>query len=762
MATIKIVNAAGKERVIDLSMEQHIQVNPGEQVELQNLPIQPNALFKSNSDLLVLLPDGSVIVLADFFAPSGDGSTASSVQVADQTFYPADFESTLSLPNIDGANTQSTANETDSFSIVTSDTTSPPATGAQIPTAPAPVNEDNNNQIISDMMMHSSSTTIIPTTPIPPTPSVPPPAPPSLTAQSDSITIDERVTTQVSGNILANDVYTGGTFYPYIHSFNNQTLLSGASSVLGNYGSFIVNPDGSYVYQLDVNNPVILALIPGQQLTEVIPYEAASDSGLLSSASLTITIIGRNDGPIVQNENLITTEDAPAALTGNVLTNDSDPDGGVLSVAAVNGNVSSIGATITATYGSITIGNDGSYSYTVLPSAQSLGQGQSGIDSFVYQVSDGQGGFTNGTINITVLGLDDGISLVPDVNVTSEDSPITPITGNVLSNDTIIDAEDNHVVAVNGNNADVGISVIGTYGSVVINDDGSYSYVLNNALPAVQALAQGQVVTDVFSYTVNDIGGGSSQTVNLTIIIFGTNDTPVAIADVATVQEDVIVTASGNVLANDTDVDSGASLTAIGVSFGTTAGTISSAVAGNYGSVIINNDGSYTYSLNNAAVQTLAQGQSVLDSFNYTVSDEFGATSIALLTITINGTNDAPVAVVDNTAVQEDTIVTASGNVLANDTDVDNGAHLSAVGVGVGTVAGTLGATVNGSYGSFTLDASGNYSYSLNNAVLQTLAQGQSVLDSFNYTISDEYGVTSTSSLVVTINGTNDTPVAIA
>ncbi|TGR16179.1 VCBS domain-containing protein, partial [Mesorhizobium sp. M8A.F.Ca.ET.197.01.1.1] len=94
----------------------------------------------------------------------------------------------------------------------------------------------------------------------------------------------------------------------------------------------------------------------------------------------------------------------------------------------------------------------------------------------------------------------------------------------------------------------------------------------------------------------------------------------------------------------------------------------------------LNSDGSYSYTLDNglASVQQLAEGATVTDVFSYTNSDNHGGSSSANLTITITGTNDAPVAVADAAAVKEDTNTLAdpnpgSGNVLSNDTDVDNG-----------------------------------------------------------------------------------------
>ncbi len=58
---------------------------------------------------------------------------------------------------------------------------------------------------------------------------------------------------------------------------------------------------------------------------------------------------------------------------------------------------------------------------------------------------------------------------------------------------------------------------------------------------------------------------------------------------------------------------------------------------------------------------------------SYTVTDEHGATDSSTLTITVTGTNDAPVAVADTNSGNEDATIT--GTVATNDSDVDDGAR---------------------------------------------------------------------------------------
>jgi len=108
--------------------------------------------------------------------------------------------------------------------------------------------------------------------------------------------------------------------------------------------------------------------------------------------------------------------------------------------------------------------------------------------------------------------------------------------------------------------------------------------------------------------------------------------------------------AAGNVLANDTDVDNtNAQLTVSAIRTGAaegagTAGAVGSGLVGLHGTLTLNVNGSYTYVVNenDSAVQALNVGGVITDSFNYTVSDG-NLTDIAVLTITINGANDAPV-----------------------------------------------------------------------------------------------------------------------
>ena len=74
-----------------------------------------------------------------------------------------------------------------------------------------------------------------------------------------------------------------------------------------------------------------------------------------------------------------------------------------------------------------------------------------------------------------------------------------------------------------GTPGSLGIPLTGQYGTLTLHPDGSYTYVLNNSSPEIQNLTAGQVVKDLFSYTISDGHGGTDQA-TLTIDITGTQD----------------------------------------------------------------------------------------------------------------------------------------------------------------------------------------------------------------------------------------------
>ncbi len=226
-----------------------------------------------------------------------------------------------------------------------------------------------------------------------------------------------------------------------------------------------------------------------------------------------------------------------------------------------------------------------------------------------------------------------------------------------------------------------GTSVTGTYGTLVIGADGSYTYTADQS--AADDLDAGDSETDVFTYTVTD-ENGATTTATITITVNGINDTPVAQNDVGVIVEDGTLTVANGSNANvtgtydatgeysgdvidtsssshtDSDADDSASLSITqikknggsdsAVSSGSSYNSSGTSVTGTYGTLTIGADGSYTYVADQSAADDLDLNDSVTDVFVYTLSDGT-ATTTANITITVLGANDDPVAVNDTDTV---------------------------------------------------------------------------------------------------------------
>jgi VCBS repeat-containing protein len=224
-----------------------------------------------------------------------------------------------------------------------------------------------------------------------------------------------------------------------------------------------------------------------------------------------------------------------------------------------------------------------------------------------------------------------------------------------------------------------------------------------------------------------------------------------AVDDSIATDEDTPVTVPApGVLANDSGLTVGDTVTVTTVD---TTGTVGNVTA--WGA-----DGSFTYDPN-GQFEYLQTGNSTSDSFTYTVTDDYGITDTAAVTVTINGVYDPPVysppayyppvnhpptAVDDAATTDEDSWVSvAAPGVLINDSDPD-GDNLAVTSVNTG---GTLGAVNWSTDGSFIYDPDGQFEY---------LSAGNSTTDSFTYTVSDGHGGTDVATVAIIINGVDDTP----
>ena len=482
-----------------------------------------------------------------------------------------------------------------------------------------------------------------------------------------------------------------------------QAAFQPQTNVAGTYGTFSVATTGAWTYTVDNTKPNVQALKEGETKTETFTVQSVDGT----TTTVTINVVGTNDGPVANNDTATTKEDTP--VTFAVLGNDGDPDGDTLTV---------IGATVDPSLGTVVVNPDGTLTLTFKPAIN-----YNGPVEIQYTISDGHGGTATAIATVTVEPMPDTAILGTGAGTVQEDTPAqTTATGTL----TIIDPDAGEAVFQPQTN------VAGTYGTFSVGAGGAWIYTIDNSLPAVQALKETDSKLEVFTVKSAD---GTETTV--TITVKGTNDGPVAQPDTATTNEDVPVTFA--VLGNDSDPD-GDTVTVTGATVDPTKGTVT-----------VNPDGTLTFT-----PATNVSGQVVI---SYTISDGHGGTSTSTATIVVAPVNDAPVAVADTNTTTEDTPITSTApGVLANDTDPDS-PTLTVTGALVGTT-GTFsavsgaGLTLAGTYGTLVIHTDGSYTYTPG-AAAQALNTGTTVQDVFSYRASDG-ALTSTATLTINVTGAND------
>lgn len=235
-------------------------------------------------------------------------------------------------------------------------------------------------------------------------------------------------------------------------------------------------------------------------------------------------------------------------------------------------------------------------------------------------------------------------------------------TGNVLANDedlfpgeaglhvTTIAAAQGPSTAVHSS---FGTVIQGKYGFLWMRPDGSYVYTLNNNDPDTQGLNFGEKGTDVFTYTVMD-EDGHYATETLAIDVHGANDAPVIFGGASTglVIEDGIgwqgeprgtATASGTLYKFDVDNNDDASNDSWSVvrGYGQTLNQDGS-VTGRYGRLEVDQNGQWTYTLDDCDPDTqgLGLGQTGYEIFTIKVTDQYGASDTQTIRVTVRGSSD--------------------------------------------------------------------------------------------------------------------------
>lgn len=345
---------------------------------------------------------------------------------------------------------------------------------------------------------------------------------------TDSATVTITITADNEAPVASDDSYTvsedtSNTTFAVMTNDNDSdsddTLSLSAVSTPDQDGTAVIN--GANIQYTPASNFVGI---------ETFTYTIEDEGGLAVTATVTVTITNVNDAPTAVDDSYTVNEDTNNNSL-NVLVNDSDIDtGDVLSISAVgtpaNGTAVISGSNILYT-----------------PSANF-----SGMETFTYTIQDLVGLTDTATVTITVENVNDAPTAEDDSYTVSENSTDNIFT--LLDNDTDIDP---------GDSLSITEVSIPTNGTAVIS-----------GTTILYTPATGFTGVNTFAYTIEDLGG-LPGTATVTVTVDGVNNTPTAVDDNYTVDEN----SSNNVfdvLTNDSDID-GDSLSIVsieGVGNGTT------------------------------------------------------------------------------------------------------------------------------------------------------------------------------------------------
>ena len=512
-------------------------------------------------------------------------------------------------------------------------------------------------------------------------------------------------------NVLANDAKKS-TLYSLDDGQSADLLTSDQVSVPNqtSQGATIwITSDGRVAYSLDPARAQSLA--EGELFQDSFIYAVRLSTGALVWQTAQITIAGTNDAPVARADVAMVREDSLVA--GTVAANDSDVDHGALLKFTAVGPLPA----------GFAMANDGRWGFDASGSAyQSLREGETKQFTIGYSVSDQFGASSSSSLTLTVTGANDA----PQVSGAVNGSVIEGaefVTIYALANAS--DADSATTLTV------VGVPAPGQLPAGVTYNAASSSFTLDPSHASYENLAAGQTRVVTVNYGVTD--GVATTPASLSWTVTGTNDAPIVSGAVTGLAQEGGGSSSLNALANASDVDSGATLSVVGV-----AATAPLPPGVSYDPATF----SFTFDPQAADYEPLAAGQTATVTAYYGVTDGIDTTAASVSWI-VTGTNDAPAALPSEARVTEDG--TISGRFAA--VDPDAGAALSY-------------AVTQDAPAGFTLLLDGSWTFDANQAGYQALAEGGSAGIDITYQVTDEHGASSQATMTLTVTGANDAPVA--
>ncbi|MCP3404955.1 VCBS domain-containing protein [Bradyrhizobium sp. CCGB01] len=604
-----------------------------------------------------------------------------------------------------------------------------------------------------------------------------------------------------------------------------------------------------WTFTLDDNDPVLQSLAEGQTITQVYTVTIDDHHGGTVTQDVTVVITGKNDAPTMASSAAAATgkvtEDTGLTLSidGTLAIQDLDlidthtaqavfkSSSSSAHLPGFADGVTNLGTfTIDPTVAELsTDTNNGAtlgWHFTLDNSnamLQSLAEGQTITQVYTVTFTDNHNASVTQDVTVTITGVNDAPTIASDAAAAT--GKVTEDTGLTLSLDGTLAIQDLDLIDTHTAQAvfksssvssalpgfDDDVTNLGTFtidpAVTELTTDSSngatlgWHFTLDNSNAMLQSLAEGQIITQVYTVTFTD-NHNASVTQDVTVTIIGTNDAPTVISSAAAatgkVTEDTGLTLSidGTLAIQDLDLIDTHTAQAVFKS-----SSVSAALPGfdddatNIGTFTIDQsvtelttDSSngatlgwhFTLDNSNAMLQSLAEGQTITQVYTVTFTDNHHASVTQDVTVTINGANDAPTITSDAAAAtgavteDESSSLSTCGTLAIQDLDlidthtaqaVFKSSSVSSALPGFDDDATNIGTfTIDPSVTELTTDSSNGatlgWHFTLDNSdpLLQSLAAGQTITQVYTVTFTDNHNASVTQDVTVTITGTNDAP----
>ncbi len=531
------------------------------------------------------------------------------------------------------------------------------------------------------------------------------------TASPDGATTPEGI--PVSIDVVANDTdIEGGR--PVLTAVGVETPAAGGTASITPDGRVLFQPADDFVgtvrltYTITdsdgaeargtvtvevtgVNNPPPTPAPTPPPPTPVVPTDPSPTPAPAPTPPPPTPVVPTDPSPTARPDRATVIEDS-APIDVDVLANDASADGDI-----TNDTLGIVGAPGQGTARIVAR----QLQYQPFPDAN-------GVDNVTYQVCETTGMCDSATVALTIAPVNDPPRFL-DAGAIAVGEDSGPIS--ISSWATSISAG-----AANESAQSIGFTVTVDQPTMferlpALDSAGTFTFT-----PATDANGTANItVTAVDDGGTANGGNDTSTATTATINVTPVNDQVIAVNDSATINEDDTVGATIDVLANDTDADNDP-LTIVSID---TTGVVGGTVT-DLGTGLLN----YTPEPEFNGTET----------FSYIVSDGNASTDTATVTITVTPIPDAPVATADAYSTAEDTaLVIAAPGLLANDYDDDGDAL---------TITPTP--IIGPSNGTLALGTNGAFTYTPTNGFVGT--------DSFTYQLDDTTGLTSTTTVTITVD----------